>query len=143
MRYALKYLCSLVCIGYINAMAKTVSSGAAIKTLQLRLKDKHSGFLRQQACAVNFAWNFVNELSAKHFDRKRAFLSAYDMQPYTKGAGAELGLHSQTIQAIQEEYVTRRKQSKKKPLPRSSTSTSVRVDINKERTKRQWQVTVT
>ena len=97
-------------------MAKTVSSGAAIKTLQLRLKDKHSGFLRQQACAVNFAWNFVNELSAKHFDRKRAFLSAYDMQPYTKGAGAELGLHSQTIQAIQEEYVTRRKQFKRVKL---------------------------
>ena len=94
-------------------MAKTVSSGAATKTLQLRLKDKHSGFLRQQACAVNFAWNFVNELSVKHFDRKRAFLSAYDMQPYTKGAGAELGLHSQTIQAIQEEYVTRRKQFKR------------------------------
>ena len=97
-------------------MVKTVNSGAATKTLQLRLKDKHSGFLRQQACAVNFAWNFVNELSAKHFDRKRAFLSAYDMQPYTKGAGAELGLHSQTIQAIQEEFVTRRNQFKRVKL---------------------------
>jgi transposase len=40
-------------------------------------------------------------------------MSSYDMQPYTKGAGKELGLHSQTIQAISDEYCTRRKQFKK------------------------------
>lgn len=87
-----------------------------IRTLRLRLKDKHSVFLREQARAVNLVWNYCNELSVKHFERKRAFLSAYDMQPYTKGAGVELGLHSQTIQAIQEEYVTCRKQFKKVKL---------------------------
>lgn len=57
-----------------------------IKTLKLRLKDKHAGFLREQSRAVNFVWNFCNELSFKHFERKREFMSAYDMQPYTKGA---------------------------------------------------------
>lgn len=86
------------------------------RTLRLRLKDKHAGFLREQARAVNFVWNFCNELSIKHFERQRAFMSAYDMQPYTKGAGSELGLHSQTVQAVQEEYVTRRKQFKKVKL---------------------------
>src|SRR5690554_6773322 len=86
------------------------------KTLRLRLKDKHNAFLRQQAQAVNMVWNFCNELSYKHWQRKRAFFSAYDMQPYTKGAGKELGLHSQTIQAIQEEYCGRRKQHKKVKL---------------------------
>jgi len=86
------------------------------RTLRLRLKDKHAGFLREQARAVNFVWNFCNELSIKHFERQRAFMSAYDMQPYTKGAGKELGLHSQTVQAVQEEYVTRRKQFKKVKL---------------------------
>lgn len=65
---------------------------------------------------MNFVWNYCNELSVKHFERTRRFLSAYDMQPYTKGAGAELVLHSQTVQAVQEEYVTRRKQFKKVKL---------------------------
>lgn len=86
------------------------------KTLKLRLKDKCGGFLREQSRAVNFVWNFCNELSVKHFERKREFMSAYDMQPYTKGASAELGLHSQTVQAVQEEYCTRRKQFKKVKL---------------------------
>jgi IS605 OrfB family transposase len=77
------------------------------------LKDKHAVFLRTQARSVNQVWNFCNELSVKHLQRKHEFMSAYDMQPYTKGAGKELGLHSQTVQAVQEEYYTRRKQFKK------------------------------
>ena len=83
------------------------------RTLRLRVKDKHAALLRSQAWAVNQVWNYVNELSLKHFQRQREFLSAYDMQPYTKGAGKELGLHSQTVQGIQEEYCTRRRQFKK------------------------------
>ena len=87
-----------------------------VRTLRLRLKDKHSAFLREQSRAVNFVWNFCNELSVKHFERKRAFMSAFDMHAYTKGAGKELNLHSQTVQAIQEEFVTRRKQFKRVKL---------------------------
>lgn len=83
------------------------------RTLRLRVKDKHAALLRSQAWAVNQAWNFCNELSLKHFQRKHEFLSAYDMQPYTKGAGKELGLHSQTVQGVQEEYCLRRRQFKK------------------------------
>lgn len=74
-----------------------------IKTLKLRLKDKHSAFLRGQARAVNLVWNYCNELCFKHWQRKQEYLSAYDIHPYTKGASKELGLHSQTLQAIQEE----------------------------------------
>jgi transposase len=70
------------------------------RTLRLRLKDKHAALLREQARAVNFVWNYCNELSLTHWRRKQAFLSAYDMQEYTKGASKELGLHSQTVQAI-------------------------------------------
>lgn len=86
------------------------------RTLRLRLKDKHAVLLREQARSVNFVWNYVNELAVKHFERRREYLSAYDMQPYTKGASKELGLHSQTVQAVQEEYVTRRKQFKRVKL---------------------------
>ena len=36
---------------------------------------------------VNFVWNFVNELSQRSIKERGVFLSAYDMHPYTKGAG--------------------------------------------------------
>ncbi|MDY0414374.1 MAG: transposase [Pseudomonas sp.] len=63
------------------------------------------------ARSVNFVWNFVNELSQRSIKERGVFLSAYDMHPYTKGAGKELGLHSQALQFIAGEYVTRRRDS--------------------------------
>jgi putative transposase len=87
------------------------------KTLRLRLKDKHAAYFSAQACEVNMVWNFCNELSFKVFERERRFMSAYDIHPYTKGAAeAGLNLHSQTIQAVAEEFVVRRKQFKKVKL---------------------------
>ena len=88
-----------------------------IKTLKLRLKDKHAKMLCAQAREVNFVWNYVNELSARHTERTGKFFSAYDLHSFTKGAGKEgLSLHSQSVQAIADEYVTRRKQFKKRKL---------------------------
>ncbi|WP_166168579.1 RNA-guided endonuclease TnpB family protein [Acinetobacter sp. SA01] len=87
-----------------------------MKTLKLRIKDKHSEVLDQLASEVNFVWNYVNDLSFKHLKRKGEFLTAYDIAKYTKGTSKECGLHSQTIQAITEELVTRRKQFKKTKL---------------------------
>ncbi len=58
----------------------------------------------------------MNELSSRSIREKGVFLSAYDMHRYTKGAGKELGLHSQTLQEVAEEYVVRRKQFKKAQL---------------------------
>ena len=80
------------------------------KTLKVRVKDKHIPLLNTMARSVNFVWNFVNALSHRSIKERGVFLSAYDMHPYTKGAGMELGLHSQTLQCIAGEYVTRRKQ---------------------------------
>jgi IS605 OrfB family transposase len=68
------------------------------------------------ASAVNFVWNYINELSSRSVRERNQFLSAYDIHPYTKGAGKDLGLHSQTVQCIASEYVTRRKQFKKAKL---------------------------
>ncbi|MGB8423916.1 MAG: hypothetical protein WCE85_47385, partial [Paraburkholderia sp.] len=62
-------------------------------------------------------WNYCNELSVKVWERERRLLSGYDFHPFTKGAGkAGLGLHSGTIQAVAEEYATRRKQARKVKL---------------------------
>ena len=87
-----------------------------IKTIRVRLKDKHAPLLRQQASAVNYVWNYCNDLSVRYFDRNKKFLSAYDLQDYTNGSGKELNLHSHTIQLISAEYATRRKQFNKVKL---------------------------
>jgi putative transposase len=86
------------------------------KTLKFRVKDKHKKVLGQQAKAVNFVWNYINELSSRSIKERGRFLSAFDVHPYTKGANKELGLHSQTLQCVAKEYVTRRKQFKKARL---------------------------
>lgn len=85
--------------------------------LRFRLKDRHAKLLRELARAVNLVWNFCNELSLKVWQREQRFPSGYDFHPFTKGASkAGLGLHSQTIQAIGEEYAVRRKQAHKTKL---------------------------
>ncbi|ARU55239.1 IS200/IS605 family transposase OrfB [Oleiphilus messinensis] len=86
------------------------------KTLKVRIKDKHVKLLNRMARSVNFVWNYINELSSRSIKERGVFLSAYDIHPYTKGAGKELGLHSQSLQCIAAEYVTRRKQFKKARL---------------------------
>ena len=83
-----------------------------IKTLKVRVRDQHAKVLGQQARAVNFVWNYLNDLSCRNIREHGRFLSAFDMHPYTQGAGKELGLHAQTLQMIAAEYVTRRKQFK-------------------------------
>ena len=87
-----------------------------MKTLKLRIKDKNLKVLDQLASEVNFVWNYVNDLGFKYLKRTGEFLSSYDIDKYTKGASKECGLHSQTIQAISAELVTRRKQFKKAKL---------------------------
>ena len=87
-----------------------------MKTLKLRIKDQHIQKLNQLASEVNFVWNYVNDLCFTHLKRTGQFFSAYDVASYTAGASKELKLHSQTIQAVTEELITRRKQFKKAKL---------------------------
>ncbi len=87
-----------------------------MKTLKLRIKDKHADQLNKLASSVNFVWNYVNELSFKHLKRTGHFFSAYDIATYVKGSGELLNLHSQTLQAITETHAKSRKQFKKAKL---------------------------
>ena len=91
-------------------------SNKKTKTLKVRVRDKHAKRLHAMAYGVNQVWNYINELSARAIREKSRFFSAYDLHPYTKGAGKELGLHSQTLQCVAGEYVTRRKQFRKSRL---------------------------
>lgn len=88
-----------------------------MKTLKLRVKDKHCKVLNQLASEVNFVWNYVNDLCFKHLQRTNKFMSAFDVAKYTAGSTkVGLNLHSQTIQAVTEELILRRKQFKKAKL---------------------------
>ena len=95
------------------------ASSTKTKVLRLRLKDKHAKLLRDLAREVNFVWNYCNELQITMFNRERRFLSGYDFPKFTRGATKEgLRLHSQTVQAIAEEYATPRRQFSKVRLSR-------------------------
>lgn len=93
------------------------SPTTSTRVLRLRLKDKHAKALTAMARDVNLVWNYSQELALKVFERELRFLSAYDIAAYTRGATKEgLALHSQTVQAVSEEYVLRRKQFKRVKL---------------------------
>lgn len=95
----------------------TKPSDLSMRTLRLRIKDKHAKILQSLAFDVNLVWNYCNELSFKVFERERKFMSGFDLQKYTNGVTKEgLALHSATVQAICSEYATRRKQFKKVKL---------------------------
>ena len=86
------------------------------KTLKVQVRDKHAKRLNKMARNVNYVWNYINELSQRAIKGRGLFLSAYDLHLYTKGADKALLLHSQTLQCIASEYVTRRQQFKKSKL---------------------------
>lgn len=87
------------------------------RVLRCRLKDKHAAFLSAQAREVNLVWNYCNDLSQKVLAREHRFIGETELQKYLAGATKEgLSLHSQTVQAIAQEYVTRRRQFKKRRL---------------------------
>ena len=87
-----------------------------VEESQLQALEINKDQLVKIASAVNFVWNYVNDLGYRWLDRHRKFMSAYDCHEYTKGAGDELGLHSQTLQAVAETHSKSRKQFKKRKL---------------------------
>jgi IS605 OrfB family transposase len=88
-----------------------------VRTLRVRLKDKHANVLAEMARAVNLTWNYCNELSMKVLERERRFIYAAEMQKYLNGASKEgLAVGSAVFQQVAEEYVTRRVQHKKRRL---------------------------
>ncbi|WP_244438772.1 RNA-guided endonuclease InsQ/TnpB family protein [Paraburkholderia dilworthii] len=93
-----------------------------VKTLKLRIKDKHAKAMLAMARDVNMVWNFANETQYRslnrYCDRPKTWLSAYDMQKLTAGfvkcEGVVVG--AQTVQETCEEFVTRLKHAKKQKL---------------------------
>lgn len=88
-----------------------------IKTFSYRAKDATtSKTLAQMATAVNRVWNFANSAQEHALRWNRPWPNSAVLCDLTAGSSKELGLHSQTVQAVCQEYDTRRKQSKKRKL---------------------------
>lgn len=88
-----------------------------IKAFRYRIKDSAcTAALERMARAVNTVWNFCNETQQHALRWNRRWPTGFDLNKLTTGSSKELGLHSQTVQAVCEEYATRRQQQKKRRL---------------------------
>jgi putative transposase len=84
---------------------------SSILTYRYRVKDATTGkHLQRMAWACNHVWNFCNETSLLVWRREKRFISAFELINLCAGAGHELGLHTDTISEVCNEYVKKRKQ---------------------------------
>lgn len=100
-------------------------SSTHLKTLKVRIKDKHKPILEQMAFEVNQIWNAANEQSADYASIPvpevgwlRSYVSAYDLAKSQAALRKERGflIHSQTVQEVTEAHEKARKQFKKSKL---------------------------
>jgi putative transposase len=81
----------------------------SVLTYKYRIKDSTSGTsLGKMAGAINYVWNYCQEVSLLAFRRNKTFLTAYDLHTLTAGTSKDLGLSADTIQQVCTEYVTLR-----------------------------------
>ena len=66
--------------------------------------------------SCNFVWNYCNEANQESWKKFGKPLSVFDLNKLTAGCAKELGLHSQTVQAVCEEYAKSCKQFKMRKL---------------------------
>jgi putative transposase len=93
---------------------------SCIRTLRLKVKSEAYPWLEAAAIEVNQVWNYANATSDKAsrpFAGPAKWLSAVDLDKLTAGAAKYLErLGSDTIQRVNAEFATRRRQFKKAKL---------------------------
>lgn len=83
-------------------------------TFKYRIKDSTSGKqLQRLAWATNYVFNFCNETALRIWRREKRFVTAFELINLTAGAGHELGLHTDTISEICQEYVRKKRIARK------------------------------
>ncbi len=88
-----------------------------LTTLRYRVKDETTGkHLTKMGYSVNFVWNFCNQSNQERWAKFRKTFSAFDLNKLTTGCAKDLGLHSQSVQAVCAEYVKASKQVKRVKL---------------------------
>jgi putative transposase len=87
------------------------------KTFSYRVKDATSGKgLVALGNRVNKVWNYCNEVSGKSAQRGNRWITKKQLRELTKGASRELGLPSQVIQEVIDEFLDKRAQAGKPRL---------------------------
>ncbi|MBC3788121.1 RNA-guided endonuclease InsQ/TnpB family protein [Spirosoma utsteinense] len=88
-----------------------------LTTLSYRIKDETAGkHLIQMSYSCTFVWNFCNQSNAERWAKFGKTFTAFDLNKLTAGCAKDLGLHSQTVQAVAEEYAKCCKQFKRVKL---------------------------
>lgn len=83
-------------------------------TYKFRLHDTADSELTRQARAVNFVWNYCNDVQMQAVRRRRKWHSWIDLQKLTAGSSKELDIHAHTIQQVCQRYAHSR-EAKRKP----------------------------
>ena len=84
---------------------------SSMLTYRYRIKDATTGkHLQRMAWSCNRVWNFCNETSLLVWRREKRFVSAFELINLCAGTGHELGLHTDTLSEICNEYVKKRRQ---------------------------------
>jgi putative transposase len=88
-----------------------------LKTLKYRVKDRTSGKkLDAAARAVNLVWNHCNGAQRHALTHNQRWPNKATLQHSTAGAGKLIGIPAQTVQEVCDEYVDRRRGSRKAKL---------------------------
>jgi putative transposase len=100
-----------------SELSPAIVAPTCLRTLRLKVKAESYRWLNAAAIEVNQVWNYANETSARAarpYAGPPKWLSAYDLDKLTAGA-TECFEHigSDTIQRVNAEFATRRKQFKR------------------------------
>jgi putative transposase len=91
-----------------------IKNQQSIRTMRLKVKAEGYAWLNAAAIEVNQLWNFANATSykaAQPFAGKPKWLTAFDLDKLTAGASKCFDrIGSETIQRVNAEFATRRKQ---------------------------------
>jgi putative transposase len=97
-----------------------IAAPTCMRTLRLKVKSESYPWLNAAAIEVNQVWNYANEVSARAarpFAGPAKWLTGYDLDRLTAGASQYFEhIGSDTIQRVNAEFATRRKQFKKTRL---------------------------
>jgi transposase len=105
-------------VAFIYEHAKTIHRMETLFiTYRFRIKGASARRrLNKFAILVNQVWNYCNATSFHAIRDHSKWLSQVSLDGLLAGTSQLLGLHSQTVQAISKEYVTRRVQFRKRKL---------------------------
>jgi putative transposase len=98
--------------GVLCCFSIAVNINSIILVYRYRVKSLN-GLLNQQARAVNYVWNYCNDVQKQALKWGKKWPTGFDLNKLTTGSSKELNLHSGTVNAVCEQYAKSRSQHRK------------------------------